>query len=156
MLLNMQLSLQIIILFLIAFLWLVIITVWFYMTEGHYRKLVEKTGETDLKKILEKILALQSQNQEEIRKVGEKIEELEREGFSHVQKIGVVRFNPFPDTGGDHSFVVTLLDGNLDGVVITSLHTRENTRTYVKPIEKGKSKFELSKEERQALERAKQ
>ncbi len=70
------------------------------------------------------------------------------------QKISVVRFNPFGDTGGDQSFVLAVLDAHDSGYVLTSIHGREGTRVYVKPIDYGKSKYTLSKEEKQALDQA--
>jgi hypothetical protein len=70
------------------------------------------------------------------------------------QKISIVRFNPFGDTGGDQSFVLGVLDAHNSGYVITSIHGREGTRVYVKPIDYGKSKYPLSEEEKQALAQA--
>lgn len=70
------------------------------------------------------------------------------------QKISIVRFNPFGDTGGDQSFVLAVLDANDSGYVLTSIHGREGTRVYVKPVDDGKSKYPLSDEERKALSQA--
>ncbi len=72
------------------------------------------------------------------------------------QKIAIVRFNPFGDTGGDQSFVLAVLDAHNSGYVLTSIHGREGTRVYVKPIDFGKSKHTLSIEEKQALTLAEQ
>lgn len=72
----------------------------------------------------------------------------------NVQKIGLVRFNPFNETGGDHSFSLALLDGNGNGFVMTGLHTRERTRLYIKPIRNLKSEYELSQEEQKAIKEA--
>lgn len=71
-----------------------------------------------------------------------------------IQKVGVIRFNPFKDTGGDQSFVIALLDSNNNGLVLSSLYTREGTRVYTKPIERSVSTYHLSKEEKQAIEKA--
>jgi hypothetical protein len=71
-----------------------------------------------------------------------------------ITKIGVVRFNPFKDTGGDQSFVIALLDSSNSGLVLSSLYTREGNRVYAKPIEKGKSIYHLSKEEETAINNA--
>lgn len=69
-----------------------------------------------------------------------------------LHKVGVVRFNPFKDIGGDQSFVIALLDGKNSGVVISSLHTREGTRVYAKPVTRGESKkYPLAEEEKQAI-----
>ncbi|PJC28376.1 hypothetical protein CO054_00495 [Candidatus Shapirobacteria bacterium CG_4_9_14_0_2_um_filter_39_11] len=71
-------------------------------------------------------------------------------------KIGLVRFNPFPGTGGDQSFCLSILDGEGSGLVISSLHSRETTRIYAKPVKKGKAAgYELSTEEKQAIKNAK-
>lgn len=70
------------------------------------------------------------------------------------QKISVVRFNPFGDTGGDQSFVLAVLDAHDSGYILTSIHGREGTRVYIKPIDYGQSKYTLSKEEQQAIKQA--
>jgi len=71
-----------------------------------------------------------------------------------IQKTSIVRFNPFKDTGGDQSFAIALLDSNDNGMIISSLFTRQGTRVYSKPIKNGKSKYPLSKEELEALKQA--
>lgn len=72
----------------------------------------------------------------------------------HVQHVTLQRFNPFGDTGGDQSFILALLDGNKDGVVITSLHSRENTRFYVKSVNGGVGvEHPLSDEEQKIISR---
>lgn len=69
-----------------------------------------------------------------------------------VHKVGIVRFNPFKDLGGDQSFSVAFLDGENSGVVISAMHTREGSRVYSKPIEKGKAvKYPLTDEEMEAI-----
>lgn len=70
------------------------------------------------------------------------------------QKISIVRFNPFGDTGGDQSFSLAVLDAHDSGYVLTSIHGRQGTRVYVKPVDFGKSKYTLSAEEQQALDQA--
>lgn len=54
-------------------------------------------------------------------------------------KISLTRFNPFDNVGGDQSFILVLLDNVNSGVIITSLHNRNNTRIYAKQIKNGKS-----------------
>jgi Protein of unknown function (DUF4446) len=67
------------------------------------------------------------------------------------QRIGLVRFNPFEDTGGNQSFAIALLDGRGDGFVISSLHSRSGTRVYGKAVAGGRSATALSDEETQAV-----
>jgi hypothetical protein len=68
-----------------------------------------------------------------------------------LQKFGMVRFNPFGEVGGNQSFAVCLLDNFNSGVIILSLYSRDGVRIYAKPIQKGKSEYQLSKEEEEAL-----
>ena len=67
------------------------------------------------------------------------------------QRIGLVRFNPFEDTGGDQSFAIAVLDDRRDGVVLSSLHGRNYTRVFAKPVENAASRHNLSDEEAQAI-----
>jgi hypothetical protein len=71
-----------------------------------------------------------------------------------IQKVGVVRFNPFADTGGDQSFAVALLDAQGNGVVLSSLHGRADTRIFAKHVQGGRSKHALSDEEQDAIRKA--
>ena len=71
-----------------------------------------------------------------------------------VQNVGIVRFNPFRDAGGDQSFCIALLDEGHNGVVISSLYSRDGVRVYGKPIQAGASTYTLSEEERQAIAKA--
>ena len=83
------------------------------------------------------------------------VETLRQEGLMHLQHVGLVRFNPFSDTGGNQSFALALLDGLQNGFVISSLHARNETRLFVKTVRNGKSeKHELSTEEQQAIQEA--
>ena len=86
--------------------------------------------------------------------VKKRLDFLEDDGKNHVQKVGLVRYNPFKELGGDHSFSLAILDAHLSGIVITGLHTRDRTRVYMKEIVKGKSVHELSNDEKKALDEA--
>ena len=71
-----------------------------------------------------------------------------------LQRVGIVRFNPFEDTGGNQSFALALLDANGDGLVVSSLHARGGTRVYAKAVVGGKAEAALSEEETRALREA--
>ena len=79
---------------------------------------------------------------------------VEEQGKRAVQHVGIVRFNPFEDTGGNQSFALALLDSQRDGFVVSSLHSRQNTRIYLKAITAGRSETALSDEESEALRKA--
>jgi hypothetical protein len=91
----------------------------------------------------------------EFERISKEVEILKNENKFSVQKVGIVRYNPFKEVGGDQSFSVALLDGNDNGVVITSLYTREGNRVYGKPIKNSQSEYLLSAEEKEAIEKAK-
>ena len=77
--------------------------------------------------------------------------------MASIHKVGIIRFNPFGDIGGDQSFSVALLDGKNTGIVISSLHTKEGTRVYSKPIVKGEAdKYVLTEEEKKVVKIAMQ
>jgi Protein of unknown function (DUF4446) len=79
-------------------------------------------------------------------------EYLEVRSRGSLQHVGLVRFNPFEDTGSDQSFAIALLDDRRDGIVLSSLHGRGQTRVFAKPVEGGESKHTLSTEEAQAIQ----
>ena len=84
----------------------------------------------------------------EIEAIHATVEERTRRSLQHI---GLVRFNPFEDTGSDQSFAIALLDDQRDGVVLSSLHGRANTRLFAKPVADGGSPHNLSDEETQAI-----
>jgi hypothetical protein len=79
---------------------------------------------------------------------------LERDVQNAFGRVGLVRFNPFEDTGGNQSFALALLDGRGDGFVVSSLHARAGTRVYAKAVSGGASEAALSDEESDALRQA--
>ena len=79
---------------------------------------------------------------------------LEANGRRAFQRIGIVRFNPFQDTGGNQSFALAMVDGQGDGFIVSSLHARNGTRIYAKALTAGQADAALSAEESEALRRA--
>ena len=85
---------------------------------------------------------------------GGRLPPVERRSTVAVQRVGIVRFNPFEDTGGQQSFAVALLDAKGTGFVIASLHSRQATRVYLKQVTEGKSDTQLGDEEAEAIKQA--
>lgn len=75
----------------------------------------------------------------------------EDQGRRSLQRVGVVRFNPFPDTGSNQSFALAVLDVRGDGFVLSSLHSRQATRVFLKSVSGGRSETALSEEEAEAI-----
>lgn len=71
-----------------------------------------------------------------------------------IRGLEAIRFNPFPDQGSNQSFAIGMLDEEGDGVVISSLYSRERMSIFAKPIKGGKSEYELSAEEKEALRKS--
>jgi hypothetical protein len=84
----------------------------------------------------------------------ERLGEAEKRLDGSVSKTAVVRYDAFNETSGHQSSSVAMLDDRGDGVIFSAILQREQARVYVKPVEAGSSSFELSPEERQALEQA--
>jgi hypothetical protein len=104
---------------------------------------------------LKEVLAQFKNLEKNFEKISEELENLKKESKFSVQKVGMVRFNPFSEVGGNQSFSIALLDGNDDGIVITSLYARGENRVFGKPIKGGISEYPLSEEEKEAIEKAK-
>jgi len=79
---------------------------------------------------------------------------LETAGLRAFQRVGLVRYNPFEDTGGNQSFALALLDAEGNGWVLSSLHARAGTRVYAKAVTGGRSDAALSEEETAAIRQA--
>lgn len=136
--------------------WVIILTIFLIQTSRHYRRLTKNITKKDLKSLLSQILNTVQLNEKELKDLNSALKKVRNSMMSHIQKIGFVRFNPFPQTGGDQSFCLALLDEKDNGFVLSSLHSRDTTRFYAKTIKNGKADgYELSKEERKAIKNAK-
>lgn len=96
---------------------------------------------------LDEVTSMSLKNRQEIRKIKEDM-------LGNLQKVGILRYDAFSEMGGNLSFALTLLDGNNNGYIINSMHSREGCYNYIKEIIKGESYIELSEEEAESLDRA--
>ena len=81
---------------------------------------------------------------------------LDNDISSCIQKVGLVRYNAFKNVGSDLSFAIALLDRNDNGVVFNGLYGSDSSNIYAKPIKNGESSYQLSPEEKYAIEIAEQ
>ncbi|MFI7060138.1 DUF4446 family protein [Kribbella sp. NPDC050124] len=88
----------------------------------------------------------------ELKKLGKDIEVTRGELRETLQHLAVVRYDAFGDTGGKLSWSMALLDDNGDGVVLTSINSRTDARTYAKEVRAFTSEAKLSPEEDEAIE----
>lgn len=135
--------------------WMATLTLLVIQMLNHYRNLTKNVSKKDLKSILDELLRQSGEQTRTVKEIMDQIEKIKLEDLGHLQKIGFMRFNPFTDTGGDQSFILTLLDAQDNGFVVSSLHTRGTTRIYAKQVKEGKGKdFELSEEEKKVISQA--
>ncbi|PIR80312.1 MAG: hypothetical protein COU25_00810 [Candidatus Levybacteria bacterium CG10_big_fil_rev_8_21_14_0_10_35_13] len=138
--------------FAVFFVWLITLTFFFWRILSHYNRITKGVSQKSLKTVLEELLNDAELNKKDIAHLKEYSDKIEKEGFFHIQKVGLLRFNPFKDTGGDQSFILSLVNGEDTGVIISALYSRSGTRWYVKKVVKGKGvEYELSEEEKKAL-----
>lgn len=107
-----------------------------------------------IEKVLEYEMRKMKKTEADIKRLMENMKFIEGISRESIHKVGIVRFNPFRDIGGDQSFSIAMLDYRDDGVVISSLHAAGGTRVYAKSILRGKSKYQLTEEESEALQKA--
>jgi len=161
----------------VTLLWLLIVQVRSIQAARRYRTLTQGVDGANLDQALRRHIAQMEELQRQLRALEQQEAQLETRLASEVQRlddqeqrtaqhlserlkrslhrVGVVRFNPFPDTGGDQSFAVALLDGHEDGVVFSGLHSRTGCRVYAKPVTGGTSAYNLSAEEQEAIAQSK-
>jgi hypothetical protein len=144
------------IIFAVIFVWLFAISVFFWRILNHYNRLTKGVSQKSLKTVLEDLLKDVEVSKKDIDYLKEYSDKIEKDGLLHIQKVGLVRFNPFKDTGGDQSFILSLIDGKETGVIISGLYSRSGTRWYAKRVVAGKGvEHDLSEEEKRALREAK-
>ncbi len=139
----------------VVIIWLLVLTIFFWKILSHYNHLTKGVSEKSLKSVLERLLKENDLSRKDIDYLKGYCAKIEKDGLLHIQKVGLVRFNPFKDTGGDQSFILSLIDGNNTGVIISGLYSRSGTRWYAKKIVEGKgTEHELTDEEKKALKEA--
>jgi len=149
---NFYLIASIVILVLLA--WNVFLQVRLEKTRKRIKIFFEGRKTKDLEEVIAEQLKRTKKTESDIEKLFKWNEDLQKIADISIQKVGVIRFNPFKDTGGDQSFAIALLDKDNNGLVISSLYSREGTRIYTKPVEKEESSYHLSEEEKQAIQKA--
>jgi hypothetical protein len=139
----------------IIFVWLLGLSYYWYRLKKNYLELTQGGAKKTLDEVLSDLVHTQQRAKEDIAKIMAQCAKMEKDERYHIQKIGLLRFNPFKDTGGDQSFILALVDAHDTGIIITALYSRSGTRWYTKKIVKGKStEHELSEEEKKALSMA--
>lgn len=139
----------------ILVLWSAALTYFIYWQYQKIQKITKNGKKEDLVELLNEVLNTEKNLQKNVVEISKKVEGLIFDSQFYIQKIGLVRFNPFNDTGGDQSFILALIDAEDSGVVVSGLHTRNGTRWYAKKVENGHGvEHELSQDEVKAIKSA--
>ncbi len=134
---------------------LMVDAVWIVVTERRLKRffLGKKAKDLEdtilhLEKNIDSLKASKENMQKEIAVINAKLKK-------SIRGLETIRFNPFPDQGSNQSFAIGMLNEEGDGVVFSSLYSRERMSVFAKPVKNHKSEYELSAEEKEALVRAK-
>lgn len=119
-----------------------------------YRRLLTGKGEINLEEVLMSLGERTKRLEERLSLVEEELARNREEALGYLQKWSLMRYKAFANTGGEQSFSLVILDRKGDGVVLSSIYGREESRVYAKAIKNGKSSYPLSEEEEQVLARA--
>lgn len=92
-----------------------------------------------------------SELRDEVARLESALAATRRDLAAALRHVSVVRYDAFGDMGGRYSFSAALLDDAGDGLIVTSIHARSETRTYLKGLVGGDSDITLSPEEQQAV-----
>lgn len=107
--------------------------------------------ETVLRRLHERVDAATTKAEEQ----GIALQSLAAQAETMKSNIGIIRYNPFGERGHDLSFSLAIVDNRQDGVVLSALHSRDESRVYAKPIAAGASGYPLTPEEKEAINLAK-
>src|SRR3989338_3439886 len=128
-----------------------VLLVWIIVLELRLRRLLRgKTG-SDLEELMGKINRDLNELIRARAELRNDIETIRAKIRHHVRAIKTVRFNPFKDSGSNQSFATAFLSDEGDGVVISSLYSRDRVGIYAKPLLNHKSEYELTDEEKRAI-----
>lgn len=121
-----------------------------------YEAMMGGNGIEDLESLLIDLKNHNERLDEEQREHKTLIEAAQNKMRGMKSKVAVKRYNAFGERGSDLSFSIAIIDDGSNGVVLTSLHNRENSYIYAKPLENGASQYPLSPEEKEVIAQAQQ
>ena len=135
--------------------WIVLLTIIIIKDRRFYNRLLTGSNEKSLDRVLNDLKTEIRTNKSEIENLDHGLKDELGRSDGYLQKIGFTRFNPFADTGGQQSFIVSFLDRKKNGFVLSSLFGRSGTRWFAKKIKNGiGEQVELSKEEKEVVDNA--
>ncbi|QSZ27358.1 DUF4446 family protein [Aceticella autotrophica] len=119
-----------------------------------YKNVMREIGTNDIIEILSENIKKTEEFNSKLDKFRMELSMINNEMKAAIKKVGIIRYNAFNDVGSDLSFSIALLDSEDNGIVLSGIYGRNETATFAKPVERGQSKYPLSAEEIQAIDKA--
>jgi Protein of unknown function (DUF4446) len=116
-----------------------------------YARLLDGARREDLLAVVSRQIDAAEQLQRKVSLISRETAELGQRLSTAVKRIGFTRYDAFPDIGGQLSFSAAFLDDAGDGVVLSTINGRSDSRSYAKAVKGGHSEHQLSEEERAAI-----
>lgn len=116
-----------------------------------YSTLMASYDKGNLESIIQQLISKQENYLNQLQAVEGRVAGIEARLPEHIDRVAVLRYNAFPDVGGNLSFSVALLNQKGSGLVISGIHGRSGTLIYAKDIQSFSSSHPLSEEEQQAI-----
>ncbi len=130
-----------------------ILLIWIIILELRLRKFFSGSDTKSLEATIKKVYEQNSNLIETQKEINIHLEKMDVKIRRSVRDIKTIRFNPFAEEGGGkQSFATALINDNGDGVILSSLYSRDRMSIFAKPIKNNKSEFELTQEEKEVLE----
>lgn len=131
--------------------WNLWLTVRWHRFQKRWRLLLTHSEGGSLEHTLYETLRRVAYLEEILKAQGNHLQELQSQTDRCIQNVGLLRYDAFPDIGGQQSFAIALLNQHGDGIVLSGIHSRQEMRVYAKPIQRNTSPIGLSEEEQHAL-----
>ena len=141
-------------LFGVLFVLVAVVIILFIKVELRLRKLFKGSKADSLEALIAEVVGHVHALNDKTDSQSESLKMLDARLQKHGRGVKLVRFNPFPDVGGNQSFAVAIVNKEGDGVVFSSLYSRERMSVFAKPITAGKSDIELTPEEASVVQDA--
>lgn len=134
----------------------IILTIHAIVLEKRLKKLLQGKNVKSMEDVIIDMQNRINENAQNEEKNSNNINILTAKMRKRIRNISTLRFKPFEDAGSTQSFAIAIVDDEENGVVLSSLYTRERMSVFAKPIKNGKSEYELTNEEKNVLESSKQ
>ncbi len=141
-------------LFLILSFFVLIILLWIFIIEIRLKRIFAGFKVKNIESLISELSLKSKELDKHKDKINSDLEVINKRLDRSIRNIETERFNPFPEVGGNQSFSTSFLNDEGDGLILSGLYTRERMNLFAKPIIKGQSNIELTKEEENVLKKS--